>query len=82
MGDDGLTNVRLPNANFSSAILGNTLGVYKPSFNCKRANCGGEIAAVTAPIDKVLINSHLTKQIVDVVIGLRARPNDYRFTGA
>ena len=82
VGHDGFADVGLPYTNGTDAVFGNTLFGDKAAVNGECAYGGGEIAAVTTPVDKGFIDGHLAKQIIDVVVRLRGRCQDYRFTGA
>ena len=82
MGDNSFVNVGLPYTNFCNAIGRDTCRIHQSSFYRERADRGRQIAAVAAPVDKILVYCHLAKQIVNVMIRLLAGLNDNGFTGA
>ncbi|MNN18467.1 hypothetical protein D3C81_1316750 [compost metagenome] len=82
MGDDGLADVGLPDTHGGDAIARQTRRVDQAAADGERANCGGEVAAVTAPVDKGLVDADLAEQVVDIVLGLDAAREDHRLAGA
>ena len=82
LGDDGLADIGLPDAHRRQAIRGDAFGGHQPVGEGKGAHGGGEVTAVTAPVDEGLVDGHLAKEVVDVVIGPAALGQDHRLAGA
>ena len=68
MGDDGFLNIRLPDAHHGHAVFRDARGVNQACMNRKCTGGGGQIATITRPIHKGLVNRDLTVEIIHIVI--------------
>ena len=74
MGDDGFMDIGLPDTHHADAVLRDTRRVNQPGMNGKSPGASRQVAAVATPIDKGLVDRHLTVEVVDIVI----RPAAFR----
>ena len=81
MVDDGLADIRLPDANDGHAVVRNALGRNQPHVNGAGADGSAQVAAVAAPVHKRLIDGDLAEQIVHIVIGACALAEDHALAG-
>jgi hypothetical protein len=68
VGDDGFADIGLPDAHLANAVTRHPLGVDESAGDRKRADRGGEITAVAAPVDESPVDRNLAEQVVDVVM--------------
>ncbi|MCY1242948.1 hypothetical protein D9M72_559460 [compost metagenome] len=61
MGNDGLVDIRLPDAHGCHAVLRDAAGIDQPGTDGEGPHCRGQIAAVAAPVDKRLVDGYLTE---------------------
>ena len=61
MGDDGFADVFLPDAHGAGTVLRHFGGVNQAVGNGKRADGGGEVAAVAAPVYKRFVDGNLAE---------------------
>ena len=72
MSNNRFADIGLPNPDGCDPILWDAGRIDQTVADAKRANGRGQVAAITAPVDKGLVDRHLSKKIVNVVIGARA----------
>ncbi len=82
MGDDGLLDVGLPDAHHTGAVFRDTCRIDQPRVDGEGACAGGQVAAVAAPVDEVLVDGDLAVEVIHVVIGLAALRQDHALAGA
>ena len=68
MRNDGLLDVRLPDANDRDAVLRDACCIHQPHGDGARAHGRRQIAAVAAPVHESLVDGHLPVEIVHVVV--------------
>ena len=81
MGDDGLLNIGLPDADHTDAVIRNPRRVNQTRVNGKGACCSRQVAAVAAPVHKRAVDRDLTVQVIDVVFGLAAFRQNHALGG-
>lgn len=56
MGENGLADIGLPDANEAQAVFGNAGGIDEAVGDSEGSDGGREIAATAGPIDKILVD--------------------------
>ena len=69
MGDDGLADIGLPDADGGDAVARHAGRVDQAVGDGEGADGGRQVAAVAAPVDEGLVDGDLAEQVVDVVAG-------------
>src|SRR5690554_4124915 len=81
MGHDGFLDVGLPDAHRADTVFRNPLFGNKSAVDGEGTYRSGEVAAVTTPVHKRLVDRYLPEQVVHVVVRLRRCGQNHRFTG-
>ena len=82
MHKNGLLDVGLPHPHRANALTREACRVDETIADRKRPDRRTQVAAVSGPIHKGLIDGNLSIEVVDIVIGLCALRDDHRFAGA
>ncbi|MCY1299044.1 hypothetical protein D9M68_681990 [compost metagenome] len=82
MADDGLADIRLPDAHDGDAVLRDAARVDQARADGERADRGGQVAAVAAPVHERLVDRDLAEQVVDIVVRTGALGHDHGLAGA
>src|SRR5690606_30323570 len=81
MGNDGFLDVGLPDPDHTGAVFRDAVFSDKATIDGKGTNGSGQIAAVATPVHEGLVDGHLAKQVVHVMVRLGRCRQDNRFTG-
>src|SRR5690554_1137912 len=81
MGHDGFLDVGLPDPDHAGAVFRDAVFRDKATVDSKGTDGCGQVAAVTAPVHKRLVDRYLPEQVVHVVVRLRRCGQNHRFTG-
>ena len=82
MGDDGFLDIGLPDTDGAMPVLRNAADFYQTRANGKRADSGGQVAAIAAPVHECLVDGNLPKQVIHVMIRLLAFRQNHGLAGA
>ena len=81
-GDDGFLDVGLPDAHGADAVFRNSVFGNEATVDGEGTYGSGQVAAVTAPVDKWPVNRDLAEQVVDIVVRPGGLGQDDGFAGA